>query len=1488
MNWNKFNTHGESKEKAFEILSNQIFKIYCEKNYTKDIKYFVPINGAGGDGGIESYIELNSNEIIAIQSKSFFDSITANRVEQIRNSIKTAISIRNNIKKYIVSVPRDLANKRNGVNNPEREKIENLFKEFSEFNIEFELWGEFELFNFLTTNEDLAGVYKFWFENSEISFSTIKNNFEIQKNGWLKNRYNEKLHTKSNINYEIKKIMGNSMHKRNQLNEISRIQETYCNYIELFEKFIDIIKDEDKQKVKKIYKEHKKIIKNLNEYIGIVKEYLKNENIKIEFTEDFYVDTEWFYNLKNKYNMLIHYSKMEKAIELIETINLNRFLKKLKNEQNITSLIVTGDLGTGKTHSIVNQVKKELERNNIVILIRASDIEENSSWRDILIKALGLSNTWADDEVFLALSSLAYRNEFKKKEKYIINNRILICIDGIDEHSNYDFWDQKQQEAIYLSQKYERLRFCFAGRPYAFKNLNNIDKNYCKVLNHDYNPGYDIDEMYNKYINEYKIKIENSINIRPYLNNPLVLKLFCQQYANKTINSIKNTEVNLSQLFRIKIEQMNQEFIKNNLEILCDDAISRTAKLIIDYLYKNEKIYQHEIIKFMNSDEELAIISDVDKIKIIKSLQVYGLLDCETNEEEFGKKVKLYCKGMQPVIDYIMALNLSNEIINGKYSDIDDKLKNDISVLQLTALILFEEKEIYLPDLRELNISQYILEEVTTYAIVNSNPLKSKKIEHRIKESLLKNPDNMRIILNRIIIPCSRITGHPLGAEFLNEILNSYDNMADRDKLWSIPEWLQEENLRVYESLIINKDNPIYFLNQNDKNNGLPIIYTWLLSRTNNLELLFYRNQLMKWALICPNEFVLLLDRFREINDIQILEQIYGVAMCLCYKTSNNDVISKIFEICKKTFFENTNIKTYDFQIRTYIRAIAEKANKIKILNKKELKLYIPPYNCKKEISLNKDAYEHATRMSGYKVIDYDLARYVLCDYLEHRFFHHFNEYNNNQAVKLEDIFSKEELLFDKQNFIGNKEYESALLSFDDKLDKLENILIDYGWYEEVENIIETKKDEKLRDDTLNLEKDYSINLSKKETVDDYYGKKTREFLEKEAKKINLKDINNEKFIIAGAYQYILNCGWNEEEFYGNKKIDSEILRRYYSATHGAKSNIMCFAEKYIWCYRNEIVGYLADNLYKNKEEKEKYKNYAEIDDVLIPITEYEQVSKEEKDFCENFLPEQVFNSKILKNIEEIKDWIKDTKLNIDLQKWIYVTDNADNKYITLNSFNSFSDIKNDIEMNVWITGGIINKDDIKYLKDNIECRQKNLYRTISNPDYFKEYTIADGAKTLLEIINFDWYDTKESELENISLLNNNINRYNIFKTYEDAYNLHTDFVEVHYKVPSLKIRKLLKINNNDGFKYKSDNQVVSFYETNNKGWDDEHNILVVKKELEKLLEDNNEKLIWFFRVDKMLSSLGREKYKGIYDRNEIVGICWFDNGKFEIHFMKQ
>ncbi len=1481
MNWIKFNTHNESKENAFEMLANQIFRCYCEKNYKDKMRSFIVNNGSGGDGGIESYGELDSNEIIAIQSKAFFDAITSSKVAQIKKSIQTAISVRDNIKKYIVCVPRDLSNKRNGVINSERDKISKLFQEFKDTNIEFELWGDFEITNLLTTNDEMAGINKFWFDNVELTYSLLKSNFELQKNGWLKDRYNAKLHTNSNINYELEKIVGNTIYRKKHFNSLSKIQKTYSDYIELFEKLIEVVDEEDKTNVTSIYEQQKEQLLGINEYFCVLKEYLKNENTKIEFKEVDIIDTEWFYKLNKNYNNSMHYEKMRRIIELVETTNLNKLIRQIRNDCAITNLIIVGGLGTGKTHSVANQVEKELQNENVAIMIRASEVEINSSWRDIFVKKLGLSTTWSEDEIFLALSALAYRKEFEKTEEFFVNKKVLICVDGIDEHSNYDFWNDKQKEAVYLAQKYNRLRFCFSGRPYSYTNLDNIDKEYCKILNYDYSPGYNIDEMYSNYINEYRIKINNALNLRTYLDNPLAIKLFCQSNKGKRIDSINETDVSLAQLFKIKIEKMNEEFVKNNIEVFCDDAISRTARIIIDYLYRNEKIYQKEIFEFMNDDDELSGLSNENKAKIIKSLQKYGLLDCEIIEESFGRSKKFYSKGMQPVVDYIMAVNLANEITCKKYN-IDDNIRKNVSILQLAALILFEENDILILDIAELNVSKRLLEKVSIYAIVNSNPIKVSKLKDRIKEIMLKNAKNMRYILNSIIIPCARVANHPLGAQFLNEILNDYNTMGDRDKIWSLPEGL-EDIYYVYEPLIINKDNMKYYLNKYDTNNGLPIIYMWLLTRTDNLELMFYRNQLMQWALMCPNEFVLLFNNNSKINDVQVLEQLYAIAMCLCYKTKDNDIISQILNISKRELYDGEYIKSCDFQIRTYLRAIAERAYKSNLLSAEELTIYIPPYKCKKEMTLHKMAYKHGTRMGGYKIIDYDLARYVLCDYLGARFFdHYYNYYNEKEECTLEQVFSKKELMENKEKFIGNKEYEKALANCE-KNDKLEDILINLDYLDKRKRTSEkdVKTSQKLNIDDMGV-----LKINKNNNLYNRYGKKTVAFLEREIKKAKIKEINEDKFIIAAAYQYIQDCGWNEEEFYGTDKIDSQIRRRYYAATHGGKSSVMCMAEKYIWCFRNEIIGYLADYLYKDKEEKEKYINYAEIDDVLIPIIEYEQQNNEESEFVGNFLPEKVFTYEKLKDIEEIKKWIGDTTLNLDFEKWLYINyDN--NSYVTLSTFNSFTDIKNYVELNMWISAAIIKNEDVKYLKDNINNNQENLCRVVNNPDDFKEYTNVEGAKTPLEIINFDWYDRNESEYKNISLLNEKINKYSLFKTYEEAYNLHTEYVEMHYKIPSLKIREMLKINNNQGFKYMSDDKIVSFYETNNNKWDDFHTILVASQSLENKLKKNNEQLIWFFRIDKLLSVLGREKYKDVHDRKEITGVLLGDEMGLKTYLLK-
>ena len=83
--------------------------IICQGVWLLSTYSFHVVNGAGGDGGVESYAVLSDGKVIGLQAKWFPDSITTNQMGQIKNSINTALKMRPQITRYIVCVPRDLA-----------------------------------------------------------------------------------------------------------------------------------------------------------------------------------------------------------------------------------------------------------------------------------------------------------------------------------------------------------------------------------------------------------------------------------------------------------------------------------------------------------------------------------------------------------------------------------------------------------------------------------------------------------------------------------------------------------------------------------------------------------------------------------------------------------------------------------------------------------------------------------------------------------------------------------------------------------------------------------------------------------------------------------------------------------------------------------------------------------------------------------------------------------------------------------------------------------------------------------------------------------------------------------------------------------------------------------------------------------------------------------------------------------------------------------
>lgn len=76
MNWQHFQTYSEAPTRAFECMCNQLFELWCKKTYPDSLKIVTIVNGAGGDGGVESFAIKKDNTIIGMQAKWFSNSIT--------------------------------------------------------------------------------------------------------------------------------------------------------------------------------------------------------------------------------------------------------------------------------------------------------------------------------------------------------------------------------------------------------------------------------------------------------------------------------------------------------------------------------------------------------------------------------------------------------------------------------------------------------------------------------------------------------------------------------------------------------------------------------------------------------------------------------------------------------------------------------------------------------------------------------------------------------------------------------------------------------------------------------------------------------------------------------------------------------------------------------------------------------------------------------------------------------------------------------------------------------------------------------------------------------------------------------------------------------------------------------------------------------------------------------------------------------------------
>lgn len=119
--------------------------------------------------------------------------------------------------------------------------------------------------------------------------------------------------------------------------------------------------------------------------------------------------------------------------------------------------------------------------------------------------------------------------------------------------------------------------------------------------------------------------------------------------------------------------------------------------------------------------------------------------------------------------------------------------------------------------------------------------------------------------------------------------------------------------------------------------------------------------------------------------------------------------------------------------------------------------------------------------------------------------------------------------------------------------------------------------------------------------------------LEESAAMIDIEPPTFDGWVIAAAYQYLLDHGYDQDAFVGPVGesgyrlggIDRRISGSFGSADHGSRSAVMTVAEKYVWCARNEICGFMADrvpvfsSIWQNGTGQDTYELASDYSDLL-------------------------------------------------------------------------------------------------------------------------------------------------------------------------------------------------------------------------------------------------------------------------------------------------
>lgn len=936
--WTKLRSYNGDQKNAFEELVCQLARAEAIEGKQKFVRVAAP------DAGVEAYCILDNGDEFGWQAK-FFSSMGDSQWNQLKESFEAALSKHPRLTRYYICIPLDRADARvsgrKSLLDRWNEKVA-AWKEFARKQgrkIEFEYWGDSEIFDRLSQSEHVGRRY-YWFGQDEFSDSWFSQKLEESISN-LGVRYTPELNFTMPISWEFQGLARDKYFQfqfdtsfrefKKEFNEymsrmdVEEIQaEVQAIYL-LYDQITSLINQVDFVEVSIISQDR---LTNLLDALRDQISTLINKLYKYGARKSNYGEGTSSIPFLSKYDF-----EIDKSRKLAESIRkFSRFISGPSvSLSNNPILILTGEAGVGKSHLLADIARNRENRGGYTLLLLGQQFAtKEDPWTQIK-KLLQLQ---CDRDTFLgALNAKAEAS----------GARALIFIDAINEGQGKNIWKDHIPGFITTLKRFPSIGLVLSLRTsYELLLIPNIDRLGATKIIHSGFSGYEYNAS-KLFFDHYQIKQPSIPLLHPEFSNPLFLKLFCEGLFKKGLHEIPDGYEGISSILNFYLDVVNEKISdKYNYPrklFLTHKVLKKIAERIAET--NNSYLSYEDAFSFIENLKEPKSI--LDKSQFFQDLISDGLLTENIYWDKGGNPIEGIYIAYERFSDHLVASYLlekyldkgnPKETFSNRNNKLGCVLSDWHSAYHNKGLI--EALSIQLPEKIGLELYE-VADHAKAFEPVISGFIES--IIWRKKETLsykqisyinaiIRGSEYEKDFIDTILLVTSN-PGHYFNSDFLHRVLAPL-SMADRDAWWTqlihdmypgdpdtpttirrIIDWAWIDDIR--ESL---SDESVRLMSQT---------MIWFLVSCNRT----LRDSSTK-ALICllrDKIYVLiqLMESFKNVNDPYVLQRIYAVAYGCAVRTSNIEILKPFGESVFKLIF-NTEEVIPDILLRDYAKGIIEYA----------------------------------------------------------------------------------------------------------------------------------------------------------------------------------------------------------------------------------------------------------------------------------------------------------------------------------------------------------------------------------------------------------------------------------------------------------------------------------------------------------------------------------------------------------------------------------